>query len=151
MTVDFENKENQKSPTIDETTGTEDEIGLTFTNNDVKISRECEKGSSSSSSSISTSSSSISVFDNLSGDPNYSSSSCSSSSDDSSDKEPPSSVNSNNGNQNSSNKRRSVKNPCPSPENVKKKRKRKISQVAKMMRNSGQSYTSIKIGKKDVI
>uniref|UniRef100_A0A6P7FNM2 Uncharacterized protein LOC114332351 n=1 Tax=Diabrotica virgifera virgifera TaxID=50390 RepID=A0A6P7FNM2_DIAVI len=26
MAVDFENKENQKSPTIDETTGTEDEI-----------------------------------------------------------------------------------------------------------------------------
>uniref|UniRef100_A0A6P7EZT3 Uncharacterized protein LOC114324455 n=1 Tax=Diabrotica virgifera virgifera TaxID=50390 RepID=A0A6P7EZT3_DIAVI len=79
IAVDFENKENQKSPTIDETTGTEDEIGPTFT-----ISREREKDSSSSSSSISTRSSSISVFDNISGDPNYSSSTCSSSSDESS-------------------------------------------------------------------
>uniref|UniRef100_A0A6P7GK60 Cell wall integrity and stress response component 1-like n=1 Tax=Diabrotica virgifera virgifera TaxID=50390 RepID=A0A6P7GK60_DIAVI len=77
MALDFENKENQKSPTIDETTGTEDEIGPTFTNNDVTISRERERDSSSSSSSISTSSSSIPVFDNTSA-----SNSCSSSSDD---------------------------------------------------------------------
>ncbi|XP_050498320.1 uncharacterized protein LOC114332159 [Diabrotica virgifera virgifera] len=53
LAVDFENKENQKSPTIDETTGTEDAIGPTFTNNDVTIRREREKDSSSSSSSIS--------------------------------------------------------------------------------------------------